>query len=198
MREKWIWGAALAALGCAWAGGTALSQEGDAAMEAWMKACTPGEKHERLGALVGTWDTVTRIWMAPGQPPSEDTGEAEFTWLFPGRWIQQRTKGTMMGMPHEGFGVLGYDNFKQKYVGSWTDNMTTALLTFQGSFDKQGDNLVMWGPMDEPMTGEHDKTVKYVTRFRGPDELLFEIHDMVIGEGPEAKVIEISYKRRKQ
>jgi hypothetical protein len=54
----------------------------------------------------------------------------------------------------------------------------------------------MWGKMDEPMTGERDKLVKYVTRLMGKDKQVFEIHDLVLPEG-QTKVMEAVYTRRK-
>jgi hypothetical protein len=48
--------------------------------------------------------------------------------------------------------------------------------------------------MDEWMTGEHDKTVKYLTRIVDENTYVFEIHDLAIVPG-ETKVMEIEYTR---
>jgi hypothetical protein len=53
----------------------------------------------------------------------------------------------------------------------------------------------MWGLMDEPMTGEVGKHVKYVTRVINDDKFIFEIHDLAIG-GDKTKVVEIVYTRK--
>ena len=51
--------------------------------------------------------------------------------------------------------------------------------------------------MDEWMTGEHDKAVKYVYRFVDDDHMIFEMHDLGIVPG-ETMVIEVNYERVKK
>jgi hypothetical protein len=101
----------------------------------------------------------------------------------------------MMGMPVEGTGIIGFDNMNRKYVMSWIDNMGTSLLTANGNSDTAGTVFTFFGTMDELMTGEHDKTVKYVYRMHGRNSYTFEIHDMTIPE-PNTKVVEIVYTRK--
>ena len=57
------------------------------------------------------------------------------------------------------------------------------------------DALVTYGTIDEYLTGEHDKMVKYVWRFRGDDAMTFEVHDLPIGES-NTKVVEVTFKRK--
>jgi len=102
----------------------------------------------------------------------------------------------MMGMPMTGMGVTGYDNFDKKYVSFWIDNLSTAMYLSEGSIDPAGKVLSLYGKMDEPMTGEHDKNVKYVSRVVDPDKFVFEIHDLAIPE-PNTKVVEVVYTRKK-
>lgn len=171
-------------------------EEMEALVEAYMKTTQPSKHHKWLEQLLGEWRTTSTVWMAgPDGPPTKSEGSAKFSWAVPGKWLRQEWEGTMMGTPMTGFGVLGYDNFKKKFVGSWFDSLSTALLTFEGLLDKSGKVLNQWGPMDEPMTGEHDKTVRYTTRFVGPDKFIFEIHDLAIG-GDATKVIEMEYARK--
>lgn len=165
-------------------------------MERWMQSNALTEKHKALEYFLGRWDTETRMWMAPGAPPDVTKGTMEYSWLIDGRWMQMRGEGSMMGQPITEFGVFGYDNFKQKYVSTYLNSMTTVLLPSEGNFDQSGKNLILYGPMDEPMTGEHDKMVKYVTRIQGPDRHVFEVHDLAIGE-QNTKVVEVTYTRKK-
>ena len=186
--------------------GPALSEEGEEAqppqhdpekmMELWQKYAAPGEHHARMGWYIGKW-VVTSKMVMPGSPAQESEGSAEFAWQFEGRWLAQKYKGSMMGMPYEGFGLSGWDNFKQKYVMSWIDSMSTAMIHGEGVVcDPTGKTIVYWGQMDEWMTGEHDKVVKYVETRVDDDTFTFEIWDMAIG--PEgAPVIHMTYKRQK-
>ena len=169
----------------------------EAAMKRWMEACKPDPAHERLAELVGKWDTTMRMWMGgPGSKPTENKGTAEVSWLAEGRWLQAKWQGSMMGQPTNGLTLLGYDNFKQRYMCCMVDSSQTCMNTASGHFDSPGDNLILWGTIDEPMTPEQDKCVKYVYRNYGKDKWTLEVHDMMIGES-NTKVVEIEHVRKK-
>jgi hypothetical protein len=171
----------------------------DAMMEKWAAMMTPAESHRRLDPWAGTFDTTMKIWMMPGGEPRVSLGEAVHTWILGNRFIEMKTKGEMMGTRVEGRGMLGYDNWKKHYVGTWTDSTTTALLTMQGTWDKNPaakPALHLYGTMDEFLDGTNDKNVRYTWRLMDPDTIQFEVHDLDIGES-NSRVIEITYKRRK-
>jgi hypothetical protein len=162
----------------------------------YMEMMKPGKLHGWLKQLLGEWNTTTRMTMGPGLPPQESKGTSRFSWAVEGKWLRQEVEGQVMGVPMKGFGVLGYDNFKKRFVGSWFDSFGTALLTFEGSLDQSGKELSLWGSMDEPLTGEHDKAVRYTYRIAGEEKVVFEIHDLAIG-GEKTKVIEVEFVRKK-
>lgn len=125
-----------------------------------------------------------------------EKGTIETKWLMPGRWLMSETKGTMMGMPSHSVIMMGYDNFKMSYVFTAVSNMDTAMLRTEGDMDPSGKTLIMYGTLDEYLTGEHDKMVKYLWRFESDDKTIMEIHDLPIGEN-NTKVIEIVATRVK-
>ena len=180
------------------AAATAAAAEGmEEMMARWMAAATPGEQHEYLDRQVGKWNTRTRVWMeGPQSEPSESTGTSERRMILGGRFLVEETDGAIAGMPHQGFGLTGYDNFKQRFVANWVDNMTTGILSMSGTLDAEGKVLTYYGQMDEPTTGEHDKWVKYVHREISDDEHVFEIYDLSQGDG--AKTLEVTYTRAKE
>lgn len=168
----------------------------DEMMKRWKQAATPGENHKLLEHFVGRWDTATRVWMeGPGKAPVESAGTVEVKWILDGRFLLEESAGQMMGMPHQGRGTTGYDNFKGKFVSLWIDNMGTGMYTSEGTFDPSSKTLTMRGKMDEPMTGERDKPVKYVTRILSKDSHVFEIYDSA-GTPNEFKVVEMRYQRK--
>lgn len=176
-----------------------LSPQFDAAgMQRYMEIVKPDFHHDKLAEWIGKWDTEIRT--GPPGAQTVNKGTAEFSWLFERRWLQQRTDGELTLGPQkyklQGLGLLGYDRYKQKYVGSSCDTMTTNLLHFEGNFDRTDNVLILFGPMDEPMSGEHDKCVKYVWRLLDKDKMVFEVHDLPIGE-EQTKVVEITYTRHK-
>ena len=180
-------------------GGHALSQDhGDmdpAQMQRMMQLAeelaAPGEAHQRLDYFTGEWDTSTTVM---GMEPV--AGTQSIKWILGGRQLHSSFKGTMMGRPFEGFGLLGYDNYKKKYTSVWCDSQSTTLLTSEGLADQTGKVITLYGTMDEWMDGTHDKAVKYIYRIVDEDTYEFEIHDLGIVPG-ETKVISMTATRRK-
>ena len=173
-----------------------LSKDADGGMARWMATMKPGPAHERLKEFLGSWELTMRMWMAPGQPPMESKGTSEVTWFAEGKWLQESWSIPMMGMPTKGLSILGYDNFKERYVSTRVDSLQTSIASAFGHFDQSGDNLILWGTIDEPMTPEQDKQVKYVYRGFGKDRSVLEVHDMMIGES-NTRVFEIESVRKK-
>lgn len=166
-----------------------------AAMAKAQKYVQPGEHHLKLERFLGTWETETRMMLPGGSTPAEK-GTATYSWLMEGRWLKGESSGSMMGMPVRTFTILGYDNFKMSYVTASVSSFDTALTTSEGDMDPSGKALLAYGTLDEYITGEHDKMVKYVWRFPSADEMVLEVHDLPIGE-KNTQVVEIRFKRRK-
>jgi len=166
-------------------------------MKKWMEVSTPADGHKKLEDLVGTWDVEMTMWgQGPGSAPTVSRGSAVNSWVLGGRYLRQEFKGEMMGMPFEGVGYTGYDNYNKKYVEFWIDNTTTQMTTMSGVVDHAGKTFTFYGTMDEWMTGENGKPVKYVTRIVSKDKHIFEIHDLAI-DGPNTKMMELVYTRKK-
>lgn len=165
-------------------------------MKKWKEASSPNEHHKSFAGMVGKWNTENTMWMAPGAPPMVSKGTAEISLILDGRFLKQEAKGEFMGGPYSGSGLTGYDNMKKCYVMTWVDNTASGISSAEGNYDMSGKVLTLYGKMDEPTTGEHDKNVKYVLRKIDDDKFVFEVHDLVIGE-PNTKVMEITYTRAK-
>lgn len=167
-----------------------------AMMERAKKFTQPGDAHKLLHRFVGTWDTETRITM-PGASAPPEKGTATCRWLIDGRWLQCDASGQMMGMPMRTSFILGYNIFKMSYVSSAINSLDTAMIYSEGDLDPSGKALLMYGTLDEYLTGEHDKMVKTVWRFISDEEMKLEVHDLPIGEN-NTKVFEIHYRHRKE
>jgi hypothetical protein len=166
-------------------------------MKRWEAFATPGDPHKWMASMAGNWNMESKWFMAgPGSEPSVSTGTVVYSMILGGRYLKQEATGTMMGMPFEGVGINGYDNFKKKFVGTWIDNMGTAISAMEGTVDASGKVLTMWGTMDEPTTGEKNKKVKYVMTSVNADKHTFEIYD-VTTYGEKAPVAVMTYTRKK-
>jgi hypothetical protein len=167
----------------------------EAMMKIWQEVATPGDAHKFLSQCVGTWKTATKAWMDPSQPPEESEGTTTFSMILGGRFLQQEATGQMMGQPFKGMGIMGYDNYKKKYTMVWIDDSGTAMYTAEGTAAPDGKTITFLGKMDDPFTGEKDKTVKYVSKMINKDNQVFEMYAMEGGK--EMKTMEMTYTRKK-
>lgn len=167
----------------------------DKALAGAKKYTAPGEHHKILERFIGTWDSEARFAMSPPNA-KPDKGTMTYSWLMEGRWLKGESNGTLMGMPMRTFTIMGYDNFKMSYVTSWVNSFDTAMTTAEGDMDPGGKTLISYGTLDEYLTGENDKMVKYVWRFISDDEIHLEVHDLPIGEN-NTKVLDFTFRRHR-
>ena len=171
----------------------AMSAEEKAAMEAMQRMAIPGPAHKAIADMAGTWDAEVTMYFGPA--PTKSKGVSENRLVLGGRWVEQRFKSEMMGQPFEGLGYTGYDNFKKKYIGTWMDNMITAVMVSEGTFDAAGKVMTSTSTMDDVTTGR-TTVVRMTSSIVDADTHRFEM----FGPGPdgkEMKQMEIVYRRRK-
>jgi hypothetical protein len=170
------------------------SAEEKAAMEAMMKAATPGDAHKKLDAAVGTWDSKVTMWMAPGAPPMVSPGTSTNQWVLGGRYLEQKVTGSFMGMPFNGLGYTGYDNVKKEYFGTWMDNMGTGVMLSTGAMDA-ANHWTFKGSMPDFMTGK-DAPFEEHMAMPDKDHMTFDMWSPG-PDGKMVKVMEIMYTRKK-
>jgi hypothetical protein len=166
-----------------------------AAMEAMMKAGTPGDAHKKLEPMVGTFDTKVKMWMDPSKPADESTGKTESKWVLGNRYVQQSYEGTFMGQPFSGMGFMGYDNITKKYTGTWIDSMSTAMMNFTGKLDATGKVMTLTAMVNDPVTGKLCKITEKVT-VADNDHYMMEMWGPD-PSGKNYKMMEIAYARTK-
>lgn len=176
----------------------AVSQEKnldrDQKLEIWKKLSAPGENHNVLGRMIGKWKTTTKVWPSgPGSTVSENSGSSTFRWILGKRHVQQESNTTVLGMKVEAVGFFGYDNFKRKYTHTWMESTSTARYISEGAIDRDGNMITLHGKMDEFLTGEHDKVVRYELEFKSPTEFEFRIFDL--GLGKDSLVVQTTYSK---
>ncbi len=162
----------------------------------------PGTNHQLLADLVGTWDYKVTMWMAPGAPPIEATGKAVRKPALDGHYFVMESSskmqypgpdGKMTTMDFKGMSVEGYDNVKQKFVASWTDNMGTGIYPFEGTYDPATKAFTYLGEM-EPLPGMKMK-VREVLSITDKNHQTLEWYE--VRKSGEVKTMEIVYTREK-
>ena len=164
----------------------------DAMMRAFMKLAEPGEHHEHLKVLAGTWKTTTKYWMGPGEPEISH-GVSKNTWILGGRFLQTDFKSTSEEHPFAGLGLLGYDNSKKQHVSMWCDTMGTMISVSHGNCDDSGKVFTYVATYDDPMTGQ-PKTSKWVTKVINDKKYVFTIHN-IDKDGKEVQELEVTFVR---
>lgn len=170
-------------------------QEGpemDAMMQALTAYATPGEHHQHLAELVGTWSASISFWAAPGSPAQVSQGVSERTLVMDGRYLLEEFTGETPFGPFEGMGLTGFDNIKQQFVAVWIDSMGTGIMTSE-SVEITDDQIVFKGRSPEPMSGTYI-TMRSVETKVDDDTYRFEMF-MPLPGGDEIKSMEIVYTR---
>src|SRR6266404_8672624 len=104
------------------------------------------ENHKLLASMDGNWNYAIKFWMNPdpNAPPQQSKGSATRKSTMGGRYSVMDVSGKMQmpgqdgkmkDMQFKGMGIEGYDNVKQKFVGSWIDNMGTGIQFSEGTYD---------------------------------------------------------------
>lgn len=164
-------------------------------MKAWMEYMTPGDMHKVLASYDGDWTVDGKMWMDPKAPPMTSTGTATYKMVMGGRYQESEYKGNIMGQAMEGFGLLGYDNFKKVFESTWVDNMGTGTMRADGKYDPATKTFTMTGNMVDPMTGK-SCTVRQTEQMVDNDTHIMTMYNS-IGGAPEFKTMELTFKRKK-
>ena len=112
--------------------------------------------------------------------------------LFGWRFVEQPARG---GARYVVASLDGTNGTAVAAVAGVT-SLDTALNTSEGDMDPSGKALITYGTIDEYLTGEHDKMVKMIWRFRSADEFAMEVYDLPIGENNN-QVFTQTYRRKK-
>lgn len=174
-------------------GAPPMTPEQMAEMEAYQKAGTPGPQHAALAATAGTYDVKARSWHDPSGPPMEETGSVTRTMTLEGRVLVEEFKGSMMGMPFVGHGMMGYDNVSAKYWSTWTDSMSTGIMVSTGDCDAQ-QACTFTGTWNDPIKNG-PITAHMSSRWTSPTTQVFEMRAPG-KDGTEMKMMELTYTRR--
>jgi hypothetical protein len=155
----------------------------------------PGPEHQLFQKDAGTWDATIEMFMAPGTDPMVSKGVETDRVGCGGLCLITDFEGEMMpGMTFEGHGTTVWDPAKKKYVGTWTDSMSTGMALGESSYDEAAGTLSGW--MEGPdMTGNVMKS-RSLVEYQGADTRVFSM--FATGpDGQEVLGMKITYARRK-
>jgi hypothetical protein len=172
-------------------------------LKKWRDIQTPGKYHELLKQLTGSWN-VKLIFYA-GVEKWETNCIAENSPVHGNRFIVEQIegeitgpdeKGNMRPEPYSSTKILGYDNYKQAFCGSFIENQNSCMLTFKGRTPLTGpqDRIDFYGLSDEPMLDIKDVSMKYTLRLIDTDCYKWEVYALALGEN--SKVFDFIFTRK--
>jgi hypothetical protein len=143
----------------------------------------PQQEHQWLQQLVGEWTYEAEATMAPGQPPAKFEGSERVRSLG-GLWILAEGQGEM---PDCGAATtvltLGYDQQKQRFVGTWIGSMMTHLWVYDGTLDEAGRVLTLYAEGPDMTTEGKMAQYKDVIEFTSEDHRMLTSY--MLGEHGE-------------
>jgi len=160
--------------------------------QAWMDYMTPGPMHEMMAKSVGDWKTTIKFWMDPAGEPMVSEGTSKVEMILGGRYLKETSNSTVMGMPMEGFNIVGFDNITKEFTSVWLDNMGTGTSVAKGTYDDATKTLTLHGSMVEPMAGGNTM-YRETLHFIDDNNQVFEMY--TDHDGQEVKTMEVVYTR---
>jgi hypothetical protein len=155
--------------------------EGQAVMQAWANAGRTGDAHAHLADQAGLWRAEMEMWMDPDAAPVETTYRVARAMQLGGRVLHEEWSGDFMGQPYRGIiGRTGYDNVTGEFWSTWTDNMSTGLMTSRGKRQPDG-SIQMTGDYVDPVSAE-TIPARFVWSFPNADSERMEAYETRDGE----------------
>ncbi len=177
---------------------TATEARSDEDLDSWIAGLAePGDGHEVLEALVGTWEGKGSIWDSPESEPIPITATVERHWVLGGRYLREEVYvRSAKGEVFEALGFIGFNNEAAQYELLTIDNTSTAMLLETGKFHPDSKKLMIRGSFRDPATG-------FVIDRRTEMDLSKEGRTSVVGyttneEGREFKSLEGAVTRLKK
>jgi hypothetical protein len=166
-------------------------------MQKWKEASTPGAAHKVLEPMAGNWKYTSKWWEAADAKPEETTGTSNMKMILDGRFLQAEYKGKAMGMPFTGIGMTGYNNISGKYETLFLDNMATAMMHGEGTFDAATKTLSESGEHACPFTESKKAQYRAEWKITDKNNMTYTMYGHGMdGKAPEFKTMEMVFKRR--
>jgi len=165
-------------------------------MQACVASATPGKMHEFLAKSVGTWQCKNTMTMFPGAPEMKFDSTSVVTSIMDGRYVQADITGEMPGMgKFTGRGIYGYDNAAQKFVCSWVDSQTTAVMPGTGELSADQKTMTWTTYYTCPITKKLTPW-KQVEHYNTPTSTTIDMYTIDPKTGKEFKVMVIELTKK--
>jgi hypothetical protein len=152
----------------------------------------PGPAHAVFKDLEGTWEAKVETFMGPAEPMVSMGVETNRVGCG-GLCLISDFEGTMMDTTFEGHGTETWDTQKKKYVGSWTDSMSTGLTLSESTYDPATKTMTGW--MEGPDLSGNVTKMKSTSTMKDADTRVMEMRN-IGADGSESLTMRITYTRK--
>ena len=157
----------------------------------WRLIQKPGENHDLFKQLIGEWDV--KLIFYGGEKSWESKCKAKNELIHGGRFLLENIEGEIYApddtgvMKPEAYSstkIIGYDNYKKAYCGSFIDNQNSYMLNFIGRkpLRSKSNQIDFFGLSDEPMLGINDATMKYTLELKDENAYQWKVFALALGE----------------
>jgi hypothetical protein len=152
-----------------------------------------GPGHERLTAMVGTWDLEITLWTRPGRAGTTAKGTSTITSLLDGLFIEERIDAEIGGAPFTTLAWTGFNEGTQQYEATRIGSVSPFRIAETGVYDEKTNQFEL--KADYLLAGDtwHQRTVIQPTSA----DAMTATSYMSFGNVPEWKGVEMKYTRRR-
>lgn len=99
-----------------------------------------GDGHRDLFSTAGSWVGRSRTWLDPDAEPEESATTARIEVILGGRFARMDYAGTVLGKPHAGAMLIGYEPEEGRFTSVWVDSFhaSPAMLISTGPRSPDG------------------------------------------------------------
>jgi hypothetical protein len=136
------------------------------------KESAPTEKHKLLGALVGQFDQLVEVSLAP--KPMKYHCLAKSDWIMGRRYVKvESASAPDEEVKGDRLTIYGYDTGKGKFTLWGIDSMSTFAVSAQGDYDPATKTFTFAGEREQP--GMSKIPFRWIVRLQGEGRLVQEI-----------------------
>lgn len=153
----------------------------------------PTETHERMAKRAGEYETVSKLTLPDGKV-MESKGTAKVTAMLGGRFLQEESTGTVLGMPVSGLKIVGYNADAGRFEAVWMYTGSTAMMSMAGKMNEEAKTVEFAATVPGPKDTKMNFTITY--KFPDADRFVVELTSRP-DNGSKGATMETTYTRKK-
>jgi hypothetical protein len=156
----------------------------------------PQKEHAWLAQLAGDWESDVEVSFTSPPIHEKSTG-TESARMVGGFWLVADAKSTSpMNPPWISVVTLGYDQERERYVGTAVDSMTSHLWQYEGTLDAERNVLTLTTEGPCPLTPGRAARFRETIEIKDKDHKIFTSF-MQSGNGEWERVLTVTSVRKK-